>query len=388
MQLLDGSKVAEYKIPVDIGIELRKYQRDGVSWLAFLARYQLHGLLCDGQSFASSLLRCFFSCFTASNVDMGLGKTLQSICILASMHHERAERHRATNSPDSVHLPSLIICPPTLTGHWKQEINTYAKALRCVIYTGPRSERERLVRSFKNYDAVITSYDIARNDVESLGKVDWHYCILDEGHIIKNGKTKLTKAVKSLKSIHRLILSGTPIQNNVLELWSLFDFLMPGFLGSEKAFNERFGKPIAASRDAKSSSKEQEAGAAALEALHKQVLPFLLRRLKEDVLDDLPPKIIQDYYVELSPLQKQLYDDFSSSQIGDAAKGEVKSSSSDSKPQHVFQALQYLRKLVNHPLLVFKPEVPQHQAALAKVSAGSAPNIRNVQHAPKLTALR
>ncbi|GAA5855493.1 hypothetical protein JCM8547_007859 [Rhodosporidiobolus lusitaniae] len=365
MQLLDGSKVAEYKIPVDIGVDLRKYQRDGVSWLAFLARYQLHGLLCD---------------------DMGLGKTLQSITILASMHHERAERYAATRSPDAVHLPSLIICPPTLTGHWKHEINTYAKKLRAVVYTGPRAERERLVKSFSRYDAVITSYDVARNDIEALSKVDWHYCILDEGHIIKNGKTKLTKAVKSLRAIHRLILSGTPIQNNVLELWSLFDFLMPGFLGSEKAFNERFGKPIAASRDAKSSSKEQEAGALALEALHKQVLPFLLRRLKEDVLDDLPPKIIQDYYVELSPLQKQLYDDFSNSQANQLAANEVSSASTD-KPQHVFQALQYLRKLVNHPVLVYKPDVPQHQAALVRVSSGE-PSIRDIAHAPKIHALR
>ncbi|GAA5884682.1 hypothetical protein JCM6882_005348 [Rhodosporidiobolus microsporus] len=366
MQLLDGSKVAEYKIPVDIGVDLRKYQRDGVSWLAFLARYQLHGLLCD---------------------DMGLGKTLQSITILSSMHHERAERFKATNSPDAVHLPSLIICPPTLTGHWKHEINTYAKNLRPVIYTGPRADRERLVKSFSKYDAVIMSYDIARNDIERLSKVDWHYCILDEGHVIKNGKTKLTKAVKSLKSIHRLILSGTPIQNNVLELWSLFDFLMPGFLGSEKAFNERFGKPIAASRDAKSSSREQEAGALALEALHKQVLPFLLRRLKEDVLDDLPPKIIQDYYVELSPLQKRLYDDFSNSQAKHLAAGEVSSGAGGEKPQHVFQALQYLRKLVNHPALVFKPELPQHEAALVKVSDGE-PRIRDINHAPKIQALR
>ncbi|GAA6038936.1 hypothetical protein JCM8097_000582 [Rhodosporidiobolus ruineniae] len=365
MQLLDGSKVAEYKIPVDIGVELRKYQRDGVSWLAFLARYQLHGLLCD---------------------DMGLGKTLQSITILASMHHERAERHKATGSPDSVHLPSLIICPPTLTGHWKHEIETYAKALRPVIYTGPRADREKLARRLNKYDAVIMSYDIARNDVDWLSKTDWHYCILDEGHVIKNGKTKLTKAVKTFRSIHRLILSGTPIQNNVLELWSLFDFLMPGFLGSEKAFNNRFGKPIAASRDAKSSSKEQEAGALALEALHKQVLPFLLRRLKEDVLDDLPPKIIQDYYVELSPLQKQLYDDFSTSQAKDLAAGEVASASTE-KPQHVFQALQYLRKLVNHPTLVFKPEVPKHQAALAKV-AGPEGSINDIAHAPKIHALR
>ncbi|GAA5868377.1 hypothetical protein JCM3774_003272 [Rhodotorula dairenensis] len=367
MQLLDGSKVAEYKIPVDIGVELRKYQRDGVSWLAFLARYQLHGLLCD---------------------DMGLGKTLQSITILASMHHERAERYRQTNSPDAVHLPSLVICPPTLTGHWEHEISTYAPALRAVIYTGPRVERERLAPRLREYDVVIMSYDVARNDVEALGPIDWHYVILDEGHIIKNGKTKLARAVKTYKAIHRLILSGTPIQNNVLELWSLFDFLMPGFLGSEKAFNDRFGKPIAASRDAKSSSKEQEAGILALEALHKQVLPFILRRLKEDVLDDLPPKIIQDYHVELSPVQKQLYDDFSNSQGKQLAVGEVISSASSAqKPQHVFQALQYLRKLVNHPALVYKPEVPQHQAALEK-AAGPNADIHDIAHAPKIRALQ
>lgn len=318
---------------------------------------------------------------------MGLGKTLQSICILASKHFERSEVHRNAKSVDSVHLPSLVVCPPTLTGHWKHEIKTYASNLKCVIYTGVKAERERLVSSLSKYDVVIMSYDIVRNDIESLGQQDWHYCILDEGHIIKNGQTKLTKAVKSLRAIHRLILSGTPIQNNVLELWSLFDFLMPGFLGSEKAFNTRFGKPIAASRDAKSSSKEQEAGALALEALHKQVLPFLLRRLKEDVLDDLPPKIIQDYYCELSPLQKQLYDDFSTSQAKQAVDGEISGGSGEGKPQHVFQALQYLRKLVNHPVLVIKPDSPQHQAIVAKIEKGGG-SIRDVENAPKLQALR
>ncbi|KAM0788287.1 hypothetical protein ACM66B_001433 [Microbotryomycetes sp. NB124-2] len=362
-QLLDGNKVVEYKIPIAIDVELRKYQRDGVSWLAFLAKYQLHGLLCD---------------------DMGLGKTLQTICILGSMHHERAERFKATHSPDAVHLPSLIVCPPTLTGHWKHEIQTYAKNLRPIVYSGPKAERAQLVKSFNKYDAVITSYDVVRNDIELLGAVDWHYCILDEGHVIKNSKTKLTKAVKTLKAIHRLILSGTPIQNNVLELWSLFDFLMPGFLGSESSFYERFGKPIQSSRDAKSSSKEQEAGALALEALHKQVLPFILRRLKEDVLDDLPPKIIQDYYCELSPLQKRLYDNFSVTQ-GQQIAGEA--TSGTSQPQHVFQALQYLRKLVNHPALVIKPDAPQHEHIMAKIKADGQ-TLRDVSHAPKLDALR
>ncbi|KAK4051936.1 TATA-binding protein-associated factor mot1 [Microbotryomycetes sp. JL201] len=362
-QLLDGNKVVEYKIPISIDVELRKYQRDGVSWLAFLAKYQLHGLLCD---------------------DMGLGKTLQTICILGSMHHERAERFQATHSPDAVHLPSLIVCPPTLTGHWKHEIQTYAKNLRPLVYSGPKAERATLVKSFAKYDAIITSYDVVRNDIDLLGAIDWHYCILDEGHVIKNSKTKLTKAVKTIKAIHRLILSGTPIQNNVLELWSLFDFLMPGFLGSESTFFERFGKPIQASRDAKSSSKEQEAGALALEALHKQVLPFILRRLKEDVLDDLPPKIIQDYYCELSPLQKRLYDNFSVTQ-GQQIAGEA--SSGTSQPQHVFQALQYLRKLVNHPALVVKPDSPQHQHIMAQIKQDGQ-NLRDVSHAPKLDALR
>ncbi|KAM0754707.1 hypothetical protein T439DRAFT_368083, partial [Meredithblackwellia eburnea MCA 4105] len=368
-QLLDGSKVEEYKIPIPIGVELRKYQRDGVSWLAFLAKYQLHGLLCD---------------------DMGLGKTLQSICILGSKHFERAQRHAESGSADTIHLPSLVVCPPTLTGHWKHEIQTYASNLRPVIYTGNKSEREQLLAKIRQYDVVIISYDILRNDIESLGLIDWHYCILDEGHIIKNGKTKLTKAVKSVRSVYRLILSGTPIQNNVLELWSLFDFLMPGFLGSEKSFNERFGKPIAASRDAKSSSKEQEAGALALEALHKQVLPFLMRRLKEDVLDDLPPKIIQDHYCELSPLQKQLYDDFSTSQGKQVAEGELKKSGDSAgkeQSQHVFQALQYLRKLVNHPALVIKPDLPKHKAIISSLESTGG-NLRDVSHAPKLAALR
>lgn len=152
-----------------------------------------------------------------------------------------------------------------------------------------------------------------RKDITFFANIKWNYIILDEGHVIKNGKTRTSIAIKNLIASHRLILSGTPIQNNVLELWSLFDFLMPGFLGTEKQFTARYSKPILASRDPKCSPKEQEAGALAMESLHRQVLPFLLRRMKEDVLDDLPPKITQDYYCELSSLQEQLYDDFSKS---------------------------------------------------------------------------
>ncbi|KZO97896.1 SNF2 superfamily chromatin remodeling protein [Calocera viscosa TUFC12733] len=353
-QLLDGSKVQTYPIPVLIKADLRPYQQEGVNWLAFLARYHLHGILCD---------------------DMGLGKTLQSICILASKHHERTERYAATKSPDAVHLPSLVVCPPTLIGHWYHEILNYTTNLRPIQYTGNSRDRQAILGSLSKYDIVILSYDVIRNDIADLSRFNWHYCILDEGHIIKNGKAKITKAVKQVHAEHRLILSGTPIQNNVLELWSLFDFLMPGFLGTEQAFNERFGKPILASRDKK--------GILALEALHKQVLPFLLRRLKEDVLKDLPPKIIQDYYCDLSELQQSLYDDFSKSQAGveaiHAAQG------AGPNKQHIFQSLQYLRKLCNHPALVLKAS-PSNQ--LFHGRSIKIDDIRKLENAPKLQALR
>ncbi|OSC96601.1 SNF2 chromatin remodeling protein [Trametes coccinea BRFM310] len=366
-QLLDGSKVQQYNIPVTIKAELRKYQQEGVNWLAFLAKYQLHGILCD---------------------DMGLGKTLQSICILASKHYERAQKYKETKSPDSKHLPSLIVCPPTLTGHWYYEILKYTENLRPVLYTGNSRERYKLLPKLKSYDVVVTSYEVVRNDIANLQDINWHYCILDEGHIIKNAKTKLTKAVKLIKAVHRLILSGTPIQNNVLELWSLFDFLMPGFLGTEASFNERFSKPILSNRDGK--AKTGEAAALALEALHKQVLPFLLRRLKEDVLNDLPPKIIQDYYCELSELQKFLYDDFSKSRAKMEVDDVVRSSKEqDGKQEHIFQSLQYLRKLCNHPALVLKNDKEAIKEALSNAGVNSpASDLSDIHHAPKLLALR
>jgi len=127
-------------------------------------------------------------------------------------------------------------------------------------YTGPPTERIRLQHQVKRHNLIVASYDVVRNDIDFFRNIKFNYCILDEGHVIKNGKTKLSKAVKQLTANYRIILSGTPIQNNVLELWSLFDFLMPGFLGTERQFAARYGKPILASRDARSSSREQEAG--------------------------------------------------------------------------------------------------------------------------------
>ncbi|XP_041865492.1 TATA-binding protein-associated factor 172 [Melanotaenia boesemani] len=373
-QLLDGRKLENYKIPVPIKAELRKYQQDGVNWLSFLNKYKLHGILCD---------------------DMGLGKTLQSICILAGDHYLRAQEYAKTKHADCSPLPSLVVCPPTLTGHWVDEVGKFCtkEYLNPLHYTGPPTERMRLQHHVKKHNLIVASYDVVRNDIDFFKNIKFNYCILDEGHVIKNGKTKLSKAIKQLAANFRIILSGTPIQNNVLELWSLFDFLMPGFLGTERQFAARYGKPILASRDAKSSSREQEAGVLAMEALHRQVLPFLLRRMKEDVLQDLPPKIIQDYYCNLSPLQVQLYEDFAKSRAKASVEDSISvTSEEEEKPKlkatgHVFQALQYLRKLCNHPSLVLTPQHPEYKRITEQL-AGQNSSLRDIQHAPKLSALK
>ncbi|KAL2024633.1 hypothetical protein VTK56DRAFT_6834 [Thermocarpiscus australiensis] len=363
-QLLDPKKVEPFQIPVAIKAELRSYQQEGVNWLHFLNKYHLHGILCD---------------------DMGLGKTLQTICIVASDHHQRAEEFAKTGAPEVRRLPSLVVCPPTLSGHWQQEIRTYAPFLSVTAYVGPPAERKAMKDSLDRTDIVITSYDVCRNDIEVIEKYNWNYVVLDEGHLIKNPRAKITMAVKRLISNHRLILTGTPIQNNVLELWSLFDFLMPGFLGAEKVFLDRFAKPIANSRYSKASSKEQEAGALAIEALHKQVLPFLLRRLKEEVLDDLPPKILQNYYCDLSDLQRKLFEDFTKRE-GKKLAEEAGRDDKEAK-QHIFQALQYMRKLCNSPALVMKPGHKAYEDT-QKFLAKQNTSLEDPAHAPKLTALR
>ncbi|CAH0388988.1 unnamed protein product [Bemisia tabaci] len=362
--LFNPKTIPNYEIPVKINCQLRSYQQAGVNWLAFLNRYKLHGILCD---------------------DMGLGKTLQSICILAGDHYTRSEHYKLKKSADCAPLPSLVICPPTLTGHWVYEVDKFVsrKYLNPLLYGGPPQERERLRTLVNSHNLIVASYEIVRKDVQFFSSIKWNYCILDEGHIIKNGKTKSSKAIKQLHANHRLILSGTPIQNNVLELWSLFDFLMPGFLGTEKQFNARYSRPILASRDAKSSAKEQEAGVLAMEALHRQVLPFVLRRMKEDVLTDLPPKITQDYYCDLSPLQMQLYEDFSKSHAHQSLTNHIDSK----RNSNIFQALRYLQNVCNHPKLVLSAEHPQYERITSQLREQDS-SLSDIQHAAKLPALQ
>ncbi|BDA40363.1 TATA-binding protein-associated factor 172 [Coccomyxa sp. Obi] len=377
-QLLDNTKVDEYTLPVEIRGELRSYQRAGISWLAFLRRCGLHGVLAD---------------------DMGLGKTLQATAIVAACQVEQ----KRDGLP---HKPSLIVCPPTLVGHWPHEIAKFVgeDVLSVVQYEGTPPARCALRERSRAADVVVMSYETLRADADWTSANPWAYCVLDEGHVIRNPKSKLAQAVKRVIAQHRLILSGTPIQNNVLELWALFDFLMPDFLGSHAAFHARYGRALAASRGSKAGSPEAQAGLLAMEGLHKQVMPFILRRTKDAVLKDLPPKILQDVYVEPSALQKRLYEDFSQSSASREVATLVTADDTDTsgrdeqatKAPHVFQALQYLRKLCSHPLLVLDPQVTQHVSAVAAVSkTGSTDSwhkpgspLRQLCHAPKLAALR
>jgi TATA-binding protein-associated factor len=236
-----------------VQVELRRYQQEGINWLCFLRRFGLNGVLAD---------------------DMGLGKTLQATTIMACSAAERqaaaaagtaasaavgaaaengGQQHdqqqqalagrKAAAAPGGL-LPSLVVCPSTLVGHWAHEINKYVdeSVLHPLAISGTPAERIAAQQQLRQgaaaaggcYNVVIISYESLRSDADWASGISWDYIVLDEGHVIRSTKSKLAQAVKRLQAQHRLVLSGTPIQNSALELWSLFDFLMPGFLGGER----------------------------------------------------------------------------------------------------------------------------------------------------------
>lgn len=374
LEQLQGPSTAlpDFKPPCKLNVEMRPYQQAGLNWLAFLKRFNLHGALCD---------------------DMGLGKTLQTLSIIASDHFELKQQQQLDSK--GVFVRSLIVCPASLTGHWEAEIRQYCPTLEApLLYVGASTHRQlHLHKKLAGAEIVVTSYDVLRTDSSLFTDLPWNYCVLDEGHLIKNPKTKLSAAVRGLKAKRRLLLSGTPIQNNLLELWALFEFLLPGYLGSEKEFTDRYAKPILILQHSHSSTgdpssavgkwtqRDFDEAEGKLQSLHKQVLPFILRRMKEDVLSDLPPKIIQDYKCPMSSIQKLLYDDLLK---GSGVKTEISkfvkdkfrnddgadeedisseaseieypsNNNNNNKQPHVFQVLQYLRKLCVHPSLVLTP---------------------------------
>jgi SNF2 family DNA or RNA helicase len=303
--LTAGKSMEELKIPDSIHAELRPYQERGFHWLWFLYTYGLNGVLAD---------------------DMGLGKTLQALVMLQQAH----ERH------DS--LPSLIVCPTTLVYNWMNEIRKFTPGLSVMNLTG--SERFDRYQEIKNHDLVITSYAILRRDINALKDYEFRFVILDESQNIKNHESQTAMAAKQLQSRARLALSGTPIENRLSELWSLFDFLMPGFLDEYSEFRRRFIQPI------------EERGNRDMERrLKKQVFPFMLRRMKRDVLQDLPPKLEMLQYCDLTDDQYGLY-----MRILEKTRDELMEEAilKGGKPNQnaVFRALVRLRQVCNHPSLL------------------------------------
>ncbi len=258
-----NSKEIEYKLPKELEGVLRDYQKTGFKWLKTMDRYGFGGILAD---------------------DMGLGKTLQVIAFLLS---EKEEKGRS---------PSLIIVPTSLVFNWDEEITKFAPSLKTLLVHGSKEERRKLIKTIKDYDVVITSYPLIRNDVKYYKEFDYRYCILDEAQHIKNKDSLNAKSVKTIKAKNYFALTGTPMENSVMELWSIFDFLMPGYLLSNKKFMDKYEKPIFRDEDMER-----------LKDLNNHIRPFILRRLKKDVLKELPEKIEQKMLVEMTREQKKVY---------------------------------------------------------------------------------
>ncbi len=261
-------KVEELDPPEDFVGTLRPYQIRGFSWIYFLRQWGLGACLAD---------------------DMGLGKTIQTIALLL---HERQE------NPDMP--PSLVICPTSLVGNWQREVFRFAPSLRVLVHHGSsRSEGQEFVQESKEHDLVISTYGLARRDIEDLQRVHWSDVILDEAQNIKNPHTKQARAIRRIPGDYRLALTGTPIENRLTELWSIMSFLNPGYLGSLESFRRTFAIPI-----------ERYADEEASEQLRRLVQPFILRRLKTDpqVIQDLPEKFESKVYCNLTREQATLYE--------------------------------------------------------------------------------
>lgn len=309
-QLRDGEKLAEVPQPRAFVGQLRPYQQRGASWLAFMRRWGLGACLAD---------------------DMGLGKTIQAIALLL---HER-------ESGEGPLGPALLICPTSVVGNWKREVQRFAPSLKVLVHHG--AERERgtdLLDAIRTHDLVISTYGLLRRDVETLAKVVWDTVILDEAQNIKNPHAKQTQAVRQLQARQRITLTGTPVENRLSELWSLMQFLNPGLLGSQASFRSRFALPIERYQDAEAAAR-----------LRGLVGPFILRRLKTDpaIIQDLPDKLEIKTYCTLTPEQVTLYQAVVEATLTRVEKAEAEGESEFSRRGAVLGALLRLKQICNHP---------------------------------------
>jgi superfamily II DNA or RNA helicase len=296
---------------------LRPYQQEGLDWLQHLVECDVGGVLAD---------------------DMGLGKTLQTIA------HLSTEKESGRMSE-----PALILMPTSLIGNWQRELKKFAPHLKVLVLHGPKRDARR--SEVPGVDVVLTTYPLLLRDLEHFRDRDFHLLILDEAQAIKNPRSQINKAVGALSARHRLCLSGTPVENNLEELWSLFDFLMPGFLGDANRFRTTFRTPI-----------ERDGNAQKLEALRAAVAPFILRRMKEHVARDLPPKTELVRPVELAGDQRELYES-----IRAAAHSEVRtairSKGIPGSTITILDALMKLRQVCCDPRLVSTPSARTVQSS-------------------------
>ena len=261
----------------DLENVLRPYQKQGVAWLHFLRENGFGGILAD---------------------EMGLGKTLQTLAFLRSLRNR-------SGAPLGEHSPHLIVCPTSLVFNWVAEAKKFTPELKVLALHGP--DRHARFAQIAASDIVVTSYALIRRDAEKYRGLEFDTVALDEAQHIKNRQTQNAQAVKAVRARHRLVLTGTPLENSVLDLWSIFDFLMPGYLGTAKDFRERYELPIAKEKNAEAQTR-----------LARRLRPFMLRRLKKEVASDLPAKLEQVSFCELTPDQRSVYQ-----QVIEASRKEV-----------------------------------------------------------------
>ncbi len=301
-KLRDFEEIQTYDLPKGFKGTLRPYQKAGYDWMRFLNDYNFGGCLAD---------------------DMGLGKTVQTLTLLASQKEQK------------VASPSLLIMPTSLIYNWEKEAQKFTPNLRILTYTG--TYRDKNIERFDQYDVILTSYGIARIDIDLLKNHRFNYVILDESQAIKNPSSNITKAVMQLNSRHRLVLTGTPLENSTMDLWSQMTFTNPGMLGNQHFFRNEFQIPI-----------EKKADDAKLQRLYAIIKPFMLRRHKSQVATELPPKIEAIHYAEMSELQEIQYEE-AKSYYRNLILQHIENEGIAKSQMVVLQGLTKLRQLANHP---------------------------------------
>jgi superfamily II DNA or RNA helicase len=330
-QLGSFTGVAEQPLPQAFQGSLRPYQQRGYDWLCALRDLGLHGCLAD---------------------DMGLGKTVQTLALLLS----EVETGRAEH-------PSLVVAPTSVVQNWADEAARFAPTLKVVVLRGGlREERMEKIRQMSSAHLVITSYALLRLDVELLTPLPLHYCILDEAQAIKNASSQTAQAARGLQARHRLTLTGTPLENNLMELWSQFSFLMPGFFGTRARFLRRYGV-----------EKAGELEPELLDQLRARLKPCLLRRLKTDVLTELPPVTEVTLRCTMAPPQRSLYERVRNTYRAQVMQL-VDNSGIERNALTVLEALLRLRQACCHPELL-----PFDEARQVRESAKTALFLQTVE---------